>query len=186
MLSCQTDKPVKNESPAVVTESKKDTVFIAQAIDSTINKEYYIMERLPLWVVESEVLQDLKINKLYKVENRLNPLYLEDDFNGDSILDVALPIIELSSNKKGFAIIHGKTFEVFIIGAGTTIKNALGDNQDYIDIWRINRIKKNEPGVDETEPLMLENHSIEIEKSEVGGGQIFWNGKEYEYFHQTC
>ncbi|WP_326984344.1 hypothetical protein VUJ46_07370 [Chryseobacterium sp. MYb264] len=115
-----------------------------------------------------------------------------EDFNGDGYKDVVIPIAESKSHKKGFAVIHGKTFEVFILGAGKLFKNALGDNLDYIDSWKINRKKENEPGVDEETGngkdgmLILEHPSIEIEKSELGGGQIYWDGKEYAYFHQTC
>lgn len=85
----------------------------------------------------------------YKIEDWVKPSYLEEDFKGDGILDVAVPISEIKTNKKGFAVIHGKTFEVFILGAGKLFKNALSDNQDYIDSWTINRKKENEPGVEE-------------------------------------
>lgn len=143
-------------------------------------------------MLESKIINQLIINKSYKIENRLNPLYLEADFNGDGILDIAIPIYEINTNKKGIVIIHGKTFEVYILGAGKSFKNSLGDDQSYIDIWRVNHKKENKPGVEEETGngengiLILENPSIEIEKSELGSGQIYWNGKEYAYFHQTC
>ena len=68
----------------------------------------------------------------------------------------------------------------------------MGDDQDYIDIWSINRERENEPGIEEETGngkdgiLILENPSIGIAKSELGGGLIYWNGNEYAYFHQTC
>ena len=191
-ISCK-DKEADQKlvKPEVVSQ-KIDTVFVAKNCDSLINSEYYIIERLPNWFVKTEILKKLIINKSYKLENRLNPLYLEDDFNGDKILDIAVPIFEIASGKKGFAIIHGKTFEIFIIGAGNLVQNGLSDNMDYIDIWTINREKIYEPGAEETTgnqedgSLILENNTIEISKSELGGGQIYWNGKNYAYFHQTC
>lgn len=139
---------------------------------------------LPEWVLTSDVFNSTIIKGNYAVDNRITPLYLEADFNGDNNVDVALPIIR--NNKTGFAIIHGKTEEVFIIGAGTTIKNGLSDDMDYIDTWNVNRKQKNDPGIGEEEPLLLSNPSIQIEKEEVGGGQIYWDGKEYVYFHQSC
>lgn len=190
--ACKGEKSEEKTTQKVQIEKQIDTVYITRNLDSLANSEYYIYERLPEWLIESEVLNDLKIGKNYKVENRLNPLYLEEDFNGDGNLDVGLPIYEIKTGKKGFAIIHGKTLDVHILGAGTNFKNALSDDQDYIDIWRINRNKINEPGVEEETgngkngELILNNPSVEIAKSELGGGLIYWNGSEYVYFHQTC
>lgn len=171
---------------------KVDTIFVTKNYDSIINSEYYIEERLPNWFSESKIMNKLVINKLYKIENRLNPLYLEEDFNGDGILDLAIPIFEINSNKKGFAIIHGKTFEIFIIGAGKVVQNGFEDNMDYVDIWTINREEINEPGAEEETgngddgTLILKNKSIDISKSESGGGLIYWNFTNYAYFHQGC
>ena len=190
--SCKDEIIEKKIIKTEVGVQKIDTVFIAKNYDSIINSESYIIERLPNWLLEKEIIKELIISESYKLENRLNPLYLEEDFNGDLILDIAVPIFEISTGKKGFAIIHGKTFEIFIVGAGNLVQNGLSDNMDYIDIWTINREKINEPGIEEETgngedgKLILENKSIKIAKSELGGGQIYWNGKNYAYFHQTC
>lgn len=192
VYSCKEKKSPAKVADIVKIEQKSDTVFITKNTDSISNSDSFISERLPFWVTQSEKIKDLVISKSYKIENRLNPLYLEADFNGDGTLDIALPVFEIGTNKKGFAIIHGQTDEVFILGAGKMFKNALGDNQDYIDIWLVNHEKINGAGVEEETgtgengSLILENPSLEIAASEVGGGQIYWNGKEYAYFHQTC
>lgn len=167
-------------------ERVTDTVYIERKIpDAGI--EFYIQERLPEWFLETELLNGLVLNEKYKFDNRFNPLYLETDFNGDEIIDIAIPIFEIKTKKKGFAIIHGKTKETYIIGAGTDVKNGLSDDMNYINLWKINRKQKNKPGVDNNnKPLIIKNNSLEIIKSEVGSGIIFWNGTEYEYFHQTC
>lgn len=154
--------------------------------------EYYILARLPIGFDYEQLMPKLRLKKKYLFDLRMNPMYLEDDFNGDGFIDLAIPIKEESTDKKGFAIIHGNTNEIFILGAGKEMVNGLSDDQSYIDGWRINREKLNPPGVEEetgTGPegeLLLENNSIEIFKSEVGGGIIYWNGKTYAYFHQTC
>jgi hypothetical protein len=192
LFSCQENKSNQKVDNLTTIDDKSDTIIVTKKSDYITNSEPSIAERLPDWVLKSNVINEFTINKTYKIENRMNPLYLEEDFNGDGNLDVVVPIFEKNNNKKGFAIIHGKTFQVFILGAGKLFKNALGDDQDYIDIWSINRGKENEPGVDEETGngeegiLILENPSIEIAKSELGGGLIYWNGNEYAYFHQTC
>ena len=154
--------------------------------------EYYILERLPIGFDYEQLMPKLRLKKKYLFDLRMNPMYLEDDFNGDGFIDLAIPIKEESTDKKGFAIIHGNTNEIFILGAGREMVNGLSDEQSYIDGWRINREKINHPGIEEESgngaegELLLENNSIEIFKTEVGGGIIYWNGKTYAYFHQTC
>lgn len=154
--------------------------------------ENYIKERLPEWLSENNLLNGLILKQDYKIDNRLNSLYLEADFNGDGKLDIAVPIKQIKTEKVGFAIIHRQVNEIHILGAGTEIKNGLSDDMSYIDLWKVNVEKVNEAGLEENTgtgkngELILENPSLQIEKSEVGGGQIYWNGNEYAYFHQTC
>ncbi|MFT4677979.1 MAG: hypothetical protein ACI84C_001058 [Flavobacteriales bacterium] len=168
-----------------------DTVFITQKADSR-EQQNLIIPRLPDWFVKSKLLDDLILKDDYIFDNRLNPMYLEEDFNGDHTLDLAIPIKHIVTGKAGFAVIHGNTTEVHILGAGVPVKNGLSDNLKYVNIWKINRLKTNEPGLDESGevnpngPLHLTHPSIEIEKSDLGGGQLYWDGEEYVYFHQSC
>lgn len=190
LFSCNQNKK-KNEITKIIrdtikiTEKITDTVYIERKnLDAGI--EFYIQERLPEWFLETELLNGLVLVGKYKFDNRFNPLYLETDLNGDGIIDIAIPIFEIKTKKNGFAIIHGKTKETYIIGSGTKVKNGHSDDMSYINLWNINRKRKNEPGIDNDKPLIIKNNSLKILKSEVGGGIIFWNGTEYEYFHQTC
>ncbi|TCI93156.1 hypothetical protein [Tenacibaculum sp. M341] len=168
-----------------------DTIYVTKT-NEYIQSSYYIIDRLPDKYLKSNVIDNLIIKDKFKIDNRMNPLYFEEDFNGDGHLDVTFPVRHIESKKVGFVIVHGNTEEVYIIGAGNNIKNGLSENMDYIDIWKINREKVNEPGLEENTgtgkngELILKNPSLQIEKSELGGGQIYWNGKEYVYFHQTC
>ena len=180
--------------PKVSLENIKMQDIAPEDNSNEMNDEkYVILESLPDWVNSTEVISDYKIKDKYSLNPRLNPFYLEEDFNGDGILDIALPIKEIISKKAGFAIIHGGKNEVFIVGAGKTIKNGLDDDPSYIDVWKLNREKEN-TGTDtdeqgdltETAPVFINQPSINILKTEQGGGLIFWNGKEYEYLHQTC
>lgn len=198
LYSCNTTsekKVIEQKSLPVVSLNNIKTQTIVPENDTikTNQERYVILESLPDWVNSAEIISDYKIQDKYLIDPRLNPFYLEEDFNGDGILDVALPIKEISSKKLGFAIIHGGKNDLFIVGAGKLIKNALDDDQSYIDVWKLNREKEN-TGTDvddngdliESEPLFLNNPSINILKTELGGGLIFWNGTEYEYLHQTC
>lgn len=141
---------------------------------------------LPTWFNDSGLLVDGVFYQNYSIDFRLNPNFLEADFNGDERLDLAIPIKNNRSGKVGFAIIHRNSNEVFIIGAGTEIKHGLGDDMSYIDEWKVNTERINEPGIQGGPALILNRPSLQITKFEVGGGQVYWNGEEYIYFHQTC
>jgi hypothetical protein len=163
----------------------------AEKQDDYRNSCLYIRDQLPAWLLKTGILDGIEIRGRYRVDNRMDTLYLEEDFNGDDFSDLIIPILETETGKAGFAIVHGKTNQLFIIGAGTEIKQGLSDNMNYVDIWRVNRDEICEPGlnengeVDRRGALFLSNPSIQIETELIGGGQIYWNGKEYAYFHQT-
>jgi hypothetical protein len=200
LISCNSQKDEKtNENSQIIrdtiriVETVVDTVYVDHSDENDYSTtDYYILERLPERILKSDLINNLELKREFKIENRMNPIYLEADFNGDGNIDIALPIRQVNTGKVGFAIIHGVTNKIHILGAGTEIKNGLSDDMNYIDIWKVNRDKINEPGLEENTgtgekgELILENPSLQIEKSEVGGGQIYWNGKEYAYFHQTC
>lgn len=198
VLACSQNSKTKVVEPKQLPEVSLNNVQTQpiasqENLKETGQERYVILESLPDWVNSAEIISDFKIKGKYLLDPRLNPFYLEEDFNGDGILDIALPIKEISSDKLGFAIIHGGKQEVFIVGAGKLIKNALGDDQSYIDVWKLNREKENigtevddKGDLIETQPVLLNNPSINILKTELGGGLIFWNGTEYEYLHQTC
>lgn len=169
--------PIKQESQL------KDSILSTQ---DSINAVDFIYSRFPTSLLESELLKGISFNEKYTINYLMNPLYLEADLNNDGNVDVVIPITEKETGKAGFAIIHGLTNEVFYIGAGIIIKKSWSDDWYYTDVWRINRKLKNNPGVGEKKALILEHESLELKNSGIGGGIVFWNGEEYEYFHQTC
>lgn len=184
---------VAKHDTVIITKKLIDTVYVTKPqVNEHSDSEYYILERLPNWLLKSNLLKGISLLNEYKMDTRLNPLYHEADFNGDGNIDIAIPIEQINTGQKGFAIIHGNTKEIHIIGAGVKIKNGLSNEMGYVDIWKINRDKVNEPGLEENTgtgekgELILDHPSLQIEKSDLGGGQIYWNGKEYAYFHQTC
>ena len=177
------------ESHAVkTTNSIEDSITDSLTISTLEDRQ----DKFPNWLKNTSLLENNILLSNYELDNRMNPSFLEADFNGDKLMDIVISIRNNSDGKLGYAIIHQGSRDVFIIGAGNTIKNELSDNMDYIDKWSINTEEVNEPGLNEegdfdpNGPLILKTPSLSIEKTEVGGGLIYWNGKEYAYFHQTC
>ena len=192
IISSCTNKQVDSQQHLSDNEVNRtdSTLIHPNPIDS---KQFYSLESLPNWVIESDLITDFVIQKDYQISTQFNPYYLEEDFNGDKIIDCFIPVIEKKSEKQGFAFIDGNTKEITIIGAGNLIKNALSDDFNHIDIWKINKLKentgteidKNGDLIDST-PIYLDFPSINILKSESTSGIIYWNGNEFEYLHQGC
>ena len=191
LQSCENKIENNNDKLSTGLIAKSSNKKAIKVSDDDVDK--ILKTKLPKWLFDQNIISNGKISNKYEVDLRLKPIYIEEDFNGDKFDDIAFPIKELSAGKIGFVIIHGKTNKINIVGAGKMIKKALGDNMDYIDIWEVSKDKE-VTGTDEDENgdlietpvIFLKFPAIRIEKSELGGGLIFWNGKEYEYLHQTC
>lgn len=193
-FSCHTGKHIGSQEKTVVhdtivvVEKQIDTVFSHRQNDFE-NSAYLIRERLPDWFIESDLLKGIKIREDYQIDIRLNPFYFEEDFNGDGHLDIVIAVKEISTDKAGFAILHGASNNLFLIGAGTEIKFGLSDDMGAYDVWKVNREKKYSTGLDgnyKEEYILLSTPALEVTKTETGGGIIYWNGKEYAYLHRTC
>jgi hypothetical protein len=70
--------------------------------------------------------------KKYELSSRIDPSFIEGDFNGDGKLDTAVLVKERSTGKIGIAIVHGATGKVVILGAGVGIGNG-GDDFEWMD-----------------------------------------------------
>ena len=115
--STETDKERQQDSSIVAIENpvNDSTQGDATLVDSsnTFNNEmteeiYLLHESLPDWFVQTDLLNAQVFNDSYLLDNRLNSFYFEEDFNGDGINDIVIPVKEISSGKVGFAITHGK------------------------------------------------------------------------------
>ena len=120
---------------------------------------------------------------------------LTGDFNGDNKTDFASIVKNKNNQKIGVLIIHNsENQESFVFGAGQEIDNMTDLN--WIEIFKI--IPKGEIvapelvdeetgdllGPDESQNFKLIGHGIYMSVTEThGGGIIFWNGKEYKWYH---
>ncbi len=104
-------------------------------------------------------------------------------------------ITEKQTKKKGLLLIHSKTREYFIFGAGTRFANG-GDDFQWADKWSIYSEKiANETQFDSKtgdiiggKKVKLSRQAILVEVYEDGavlaGMIIYWNGKKYIEIHQ--
>jgi hypothetical protein len=121
--------------------------------------------------------------KEYDLAFRINPSYLEGDFNGDGKMDVALLVTERSTGKLGIAIVHGTTGKVTILGAGIGVGNG-GDDFEWMDSWQVYSKTRAAHASDETSAPRLRGDALLVEKSEAASALIYWNGKRYVWSQQ--
>jgi hypothetical protein len=121
--------------------------------------------------------------KEYDLSFRINPSYLEGDFNGDGKIDVAALVEERSTRKVGIAIVHGTSGKVTIVGAGIGIGNG-GDDFKWMDSWKVYSKKRGAHAAGETGVPRLRSDALLVEKSEAASALICWNGKRYVWSQQ--
>lgn len=120
---------------------------------------------------------------------------LKGDFNGDNKTDFASIVKNKKNQKTGVLIIqNSKNIENFVFGAGKEVDQMT--DLDWIEVFET--IPKGEIvsptlvdeetgdiiGQDESQNFKLIGTGIymSVEESH-GGGIIFWNGKEYQWYH---
>jgi hypothetical protein len=116
------------------------------------------------------------------------------DFNGDLKPDVATLVKNKHNSKIGVLIVNHSNKEMYVFGAGKEIDNMTDLN--WIEIFKT--IPKGEIvvpelvdeetgdllGPDESQNFKLIGNGIYMSVTEThGGGIIFWNGKEYQWYH---
>jgi hypothetical protein len=121
--------------------------------------------------------------KEYDLSSRMNPSYLEGDFNGDGKMDVAVLVKERATGKLGIAIVHGTTGKVTILGGGIGIGNG-GDDFEWMDSWQVYSKTRAAHAAGETSVPRLRGDALLVEKSEAASALIYWNGKRYVWSQQ--
>ncbi|MCH2224458.1 MAG: hypothetical protein MK066_06775 [Crocinitomicaceae bacterium] len=139
-----------------------------------------ISRTTPSWAWNA--FQKTELKKNYTIIDSINPYYLESDFNGDEINDIALLVQNRHDKKIGILIINGGKNVCFIMGAGKQI--GLGSDISWCEQWFIYR-KKSAFNLDaKVKKLILRNPSIEIRKNEDESIIIYWDRKRYSSYVQ--
>ena len=140
-----------------------------------------LLNGLPAWA--AEIIKSDKISHAYRVSDFLNPFYLEDDFDGDKQTDIAVLITEKQTGKKGILVMHARTKEYFVLGAGQ--KSGAGqDDFSWMNLWKVFRETKVEPVAPDDKRVYLVSPAIWVDKTGTPGAVIYWTGKMYRWYQQ--
>ena len=143
----------------------------------------------------SDVFKSKRLHTKYTLGTFVKPSLLQADFNGDGKQDIAVLVIEKATGRKGLLLIHGKTNEHFLFGAGSDFGNG-GKDFKWADMWKLYKGKtafetqhdKESGDIIGEKEIRLARPAILIEDYEDGaalaGGLIYWNGAKYVWIHQ--
>ncbi|MCE5306305.1 MAG: hypothetical protein LLG20_01560 [Acidobacteriales bacterium] len=113
----------------------------------------------------------------YQITKRLNPFYVQGDFDGNGAADYAVSITELKSHKEGFVVCFSASpLKSEVLAAGRALpveEGALVDDFAMIDIWGT-----------ATRCGSRKRDCLYLEKSEAGGGFLIWNGDRFVWNQQ--
>src|SRR5690606_5012180 len=120
----------------------------------------------------------------YKLEARINPFYLQGDFNGDGYTDTVVFVVEVQSQKRGLLIVHGGTNDSWVLAAGTQFSGR-GDDFSRFNAWRVYPRGPVSRGADAASALpTLPGDGVYLEVLESASGIVYWNGAGYAWYQQ--
>ena len=122
-------------------------------------------------------------SKDFAFSARINPFYIQGDFNGDNKPDTAIFIRQKATGKAGFAIVHGGSEAVRVFGAGRSF-GVGGDDFSWMDAWRIHGQAYVARRAGEGAPPKLAGDAITVIKTEAASALIYWDGTRYRWYQQ--
>jgi hypothetical protein len=133
------------------------------------------LQNLPSWA--SPVFGEQRFASTYALTTRINPYFLQGDFNGDGQLDVAVLVQLKRTMQQGIAILHAGSMTPIVVGAGKEIGNG-GDDFSWLDAWSVSARDtrgKTAPG---------RGDALLVQKLESASGLIYWDGRAYQWRQQ--
>ena len=114
------------------------------------------------------------------LSNRLNPYYLQGDFDGDAKLDLAVLVSAAANRKSGILVVFRDRPETVLVGAGVPL-GAGGDDFSWMDAWSV---RPRGPIEGAGAPPRLRGDALLVEKSESASALVYWDGKAFRWYQQ--
>lgn len=138
-------------------------------------------QNLPPWA--RSILEEKSLVSTYALTTRINPYFLQGDFNGDGTLDLAVLIGEKATQQQGIAILHAGERTPRVVGAGRAVGNG-GADFSWLDAWSV-YVKQAVPqGAAGKKRPVLRGDALLVEKLESASGLIYWDGTAYRWYQQ--
>jgi hypothetical protein len=120
----------------------------------------------------------------YTLEARVNPFYLQGDFNGDGPTDIVIFLRAKESGKRGLLVVHGATNAAYVLAAGSDF-DGRGDDFSRLNAWRVYPRGPVLRGADAArDPPTLQGDGLYMQVLESSSGIIYWAGTGYAWYQQ--
>jgi hypothetical protein len=100
-------------------------------------------------------------------DSALNPGEQFGDFDGDGLLDLAVPVVETATRKHGLAIVHRVDQSTYILAAGQPL-GAGDDEFSWLTGWSVDRLRSR-------------RDAIRVDRPGHPSAWAVWNGHSYSW-----
>jgi len=136
------------------------------------------LENIPAWV--KPVLEKSELAQKHQILTTFNPFYLEADFSGDKLDDIAFFVENKIDHSKGVLIINKGKNLVFVIGCGSPTD--MGTSFAWGKRWFVFREKT--IWNSGKKKVSIKYPGIQLKGSSETSLVIYWTGKKYKTFIQ--
>ena len=135
-------------------------------------------QNLPAWA--ASIVGEKRFASTYALSTRINPYFLQGDFNGDNRLDLAVLIEHREAAQQGIAILHAGTPNAIVVGAGRAIGNG-GPDFSWLDAWSIYVRNPVPPDTRGQNSPALRGDALLVQKLESASALLYWDGAAYRW-----
>jgi hypothetical protein len=177
-LACGKASAPRSEAPATPESSVVSTQAVPQRSETrptqqeqSATAQAYASYNLPEWVGGVWGAKGLADDFEYNLA--LNPFFQVGHFDGDTLLDIAVSVVNRANGKIGVVLIHRADSLTTIVGAGKAVP-AGGDDFAWLGVWKV---RARDPA------RRLPGSGIDwlaLESPESAGVSLWWNGQAYE------
>jgi hypothetical protein len=132
-----------------------------------------------------EAFGESPLAEVYDASDRINPLYLRGDFDGDGKVDYAILIKRKSDGKLGFAVWLSSRENPIILGAGSRVEYgaSLEDHLDF-DSWRVSSPNRFDSSTSIEQPKGFRRDCIFVQKGEDASGIFFFKAGKFHWLQE--
>ena len=156
-------------------------VFLALALAANLTPAIAQEQSLPPAV--RTVFSTQPFRSQFRAVFRLNPFFLQGDFDGDGRLDTAVFVQDRINGNHGIAVVLAATGKPEVLGGGKSFGNG-GDDFSWLDAWHTVPKGDVAKGAEGSTPPKLRGDAIWVEKTEAASAIVYWDGSAFQWSQQ--